>query len=53
MNISTVALFGPTSISKYGPYPNSQINFVTIKGDNNQINTISTKSVLAAVEMLL
>jgi heptosyltransferase-1 len=53
MSVPTVALFGPTSKDKYGPYPKSQINFKVIEGDNNQITTISRECVLEALKELL
>ena len=49
MSVPTIALFGPTSKNKYGPYPNSQINFKVIEGANNQIATISSECVLEAL----
>jgi heptosyltransferase-1 len=53
MLVPTVALFGPTSKNKYGPYPNSQSNFKVIEGANNQIATISSGQVLKALRGLL
>ena len=53
MLVPTVALFGPTSKNKYGPYPKSQINFKVIEGANNQIDTISSGQVLEALRGLL
>jgi heptosyltransferase-1 len=53
MLVPTVALFGPTSKNKYGPYPKSQSNFKVIEGHNNQIATISSGQVLKALRGLL
>ncbi len=53
MSVPTIALFGPTSKNKYGPYPNSQINFKVIEGANNQIATISSECVFEALKELL
>lgn len=53
MSVPTVALFGPTSKNKYGPYPKSHSNFKVIEGHNNQITTISSGQVLKALRELV
>ena len=53
MSVPTVALFGPTSKNKYGPYPKSHNNFKVIEGDNKQIATISSGHVLKELRDLL
>jgi heptosyltransferase-1 len=53
ISVPTIALFGPTSKNKYGPYPSSQINFKVIEGANNQIASISSECVLEALKELL
>jgi heptosyltransferase-1 len=52
MSVPTVALFGPTSKNKYGPYPKTNNNFKAIEGCNNQIATISIGCVLEALGKL-
>ena len=53
MSVPTVALFGPTSKNKYGPYPKSHSNFKVIEGHSNQIATISSGQVLEALKGLI
>jgi len=53
LNVATVALFGPTSQFKYGPYPKSSGNFKVIKGEGNKMNTISTEEVLNEIKNFL
>ena len=50
MSVPTVALFGPASKNKYGPYPKSHSNFKVIEGHSNQIATISSGQVLEALK---
>ena len=50
MSVPTVALFGPTSKNKYGPYPKNQRIFRVIEGINNQIRSITTKTVIRAIQ---
>jgi heptosyltransferase-1 len=52
ISVPTIALFGPTSKNKYGPYPSSQIIFKVIEGANNQIASISSECVLEALKEL-
>ena len=53
LSVPTVALFGPTSKIKYGPYPYSQTNFRVIEGANKQVASISSEYVLEALKELL
>ena len=55
MSVPIIALFGPTSKNKYGPYPypKPHNNFRVIEGHNNQIATISSGHVLEALRELL
>lgn len=53
LSVPTVALFGPTSKNKYGPYPKSYSNFKVVEGHNNQIETISSVHVVEALRGLL
>ena len=53
MSVPTIALFGPTSKNKYGPYPKSHGNIKVIEGHNKQITTISSGQVLKALRELL
>lgn len=53
MSVPTVALFGPTSKIKYGPYPRSQGNFKVIVGENNQISAITCECVLKKLRELI
>ena len=50
MSVPTVALFGPTSKNKYGPYPKNQRTFSVLEGINNQIRSITTKTVIRAIQ---
>lgn len=53
MSVPTIALFGPTSKFKYGPYPRSQANLKVIVGENNQISAITSECVLKELRELI
>ena len=53
LNTKLVGLFGPTSSSNYGPFPQSQNSSFTLQSKTNEMKDISVDDVLLAIRKLL
>ena len=53
LNIKLVGLFGPTSSSNYGPFPQSQSSSFTLQSRTNDMKDISVEDVLLNICKLL